>query len=32
MKYGTADFKKARIEFIRFKNDLEKIGLKLEKI
>lgn len=32
MKYGHSDFKKMRYEFIQFKNDLKKIGLKLEKI
>jgi hypothetical protein len=31
MKYGT-NFKKARYQFIKFKEDLKKIGLKLEKI
>jgi len=31
-KWGSIDFKKARFEFMRFKQDLKKIGLKLEKI
>ncbi len=32
MKWGTTDFKKARCEFIRFKEELAKIGLELQKI
>jgi hypothetical protein len=32
MKYEIFDFKKARFEFIKFKNDLNKMGLILEKI
>lgn len=32
MKYGHSDFKKARFQFIQFKEDLKKIGLKLEKL
>ncbi len=32
LKYGTIDFKKARHDFLKFKDELSKIGLKLEKI
>lgn len=32
LRHGTTDFKKARHEFLKFKDDLFKIGLKLEKI
>jgi hypothetical protein len=32
MRHGTTDFKKARHEFLKFKDNLSKIGLKLEKI
>ncbi len=32
LKYGTLDFKKARFEFIVFKDELKKIGIKLEKL
>jgi hypothetical protein len=32
LRLGTTDFKKARHEFLKFKDDLSKIGLKLEKI
>ena len=32
LKYGTNDFKQARYNFILFKQELEKIRLKLEKI
>lgn len=31
MKCGTTDFKEARCEFIRFKEELAKIGLELQK-
>ena len=30
MKYYNSDFKKARVNFIQFKEDLKKLGLKLE--
>ncbi|QGH72896.1 MAG: hypothetical protein [Podoviridae sp. ctrTa16] len=30
LRYGDADFKKARHRFISFKHDLERVGLKLE--
>lgn len=32
LKYGTIDFKNARYQFIKFKDELNKIGLKLEKL
>lgn len=31
LKWGFVDFKKMRLDFIKFKEDLNKIGLKLEK-
>lgn len=31
IQFGTLDFKVARYQFIKFKDDLRKIGLKLEK-
>ena len=31
-KYDTADFKKMRYQYIKFKDELKKIGLKLEKL
>jgi hypothetical protein len=31
-KYETTDFKKMRYQFIMFKDELKKIGLKLEKL
>jgi hypothetical protein len=30
--FGHTDFKKARCEFINFKEDLKRVGLKLEKL
>jgi hypothetical protein len=31
-KYGTLDFKKARYQFVKFRDELRKVGLKLELI
>lgn len=32
MRFGHTNFKKARVNFIRFRDELERIGLKLSKI
>jgi hypothetical protein len=32
LKYDTTDFKQARFQFDKFKDDLKKVGLKLEKL